>query len=154
MWKRRTRQRMALLSAILLAVALLSPMMALAGLAAAEGALVSTALVTIDLTGLMQAVIAVLAALITGRLLPWIKARTSQAQQERLDAVIRTLVYAAQQLYKTGEIQDRLDYVQEGLLQRGFAVDRDAIEAAVRQLNLMDITIVGEAIKKEEKIDE
>ncbi|MEG1813796.1 MAG: phage holin, LLH family [Clostridia bacterium] len=92
----------------------------------------------IDLTPLFQAVIAVLAALITGKLLPWIKVRTNEVQRERLAAIVHTLVYAAQQLYKNGEIQDRLDYVQEALLERGYTADRDAIEAAVRELKLAD----------------
>ena len=88
----------------------------------------------IDLTPLFQAIIALMAALVTGRLLPWIKARTTREQQERLQAITRTLVYAADQLYKTGLVKDRLGYVQDGLLARGYTIDRDAIEASVREM--------------------
>ena len=88
---------------------------------------------TIDLTGLMNAAIAVLGALVTYRLLPWIRARTTQNQQEGLTACARTLVYAAEQLYRTGVVQDRLKYVEDGLRKQGYTVDRDAIEAAVTQ---------------------
>lgn len=98
----------------------------------AEGG--SSAPAMIDLTGLMNAVIAVLGALVTYRLIPWIKARTSESQQGALAACAKTLVYAAEQLYRTGCIQDRLAYVEEGLRRSGYTADRAAIEAAVTQL--------------------
>lgn len=132
------------------ALFILVTMLALTVCAYAETAPVVAAPITIDLTPLFQAIIMVMAALVTGRLLPWIKARTSEAQRERMMACVRTLVYAAEQLYKNREIQDRLDYVQEGLLERGFEVDRDAIEAEVRALRLADgIFLPGDAIVKE-----
>ena len=84
----------------------------------------------------MNAAIAVLGALVTYRLLPWIRARTTQNQQEGLTACARTLVYAAEQLYRTGVVQDRLKYVEDGLRKQGYTVDRDAIEAAVTQLKI------------------
>lgn len=102
----------------------------LAGTARAEGTPESA----IDLTGLVNAVIAVLGALVTYRLLPWLRARTTQSQQEGLYACAKTLVYAAEQLYRTGRIQNRLTYVCEELQKRGYTADREAIEAAVTQL--------------------
>ena len=110
----------------------------------------------IDLTPLFQAVIALLAALITGRLLPWIKARTTLEQQERLEAATRTLVYAAEQLYKTGVVKDKLLYVEESLRARGYEVDRDAIEAAVRGMNFSDgiFLSAGQAHQKEEALSD
>ena len=102
----------------------------LASTARAEGAPESA----IDLTGLVNAVIAVLGALVTYRLLPWLRARTTQSQQEGLYACAKTLVYAAEQLYRTGRIQNRLTYVCEELQKRGYTADREAIEAAVTQL--------------------
>lgn len=104
----------------------------------------------IDLTPLLQAIISVAVALVTYRLLPWIKQRTTAGQREGMLAMVRTLVYAAQQLYKTGEVVDRFSYVEAGLRDRGYNVDRDAIEAAVRELNLTNgILIPDNAIIKE-----
>lgn len=103
------------------------------GVASAETASAATA-TAVDLTGIFNAVIALLGALVTYRLIPWIKARTTQSQQESLTACAKTLVYAAEQLYRTGAIQDRLSWVQSALEARGYAVDRAAIEAAVTQL--------------------
>lgn len=89
---------------------------------------------TIDLTPVLQAVIGLLAALITYRLVPWIKARTTNEQQTLLRATIRTLVFAAEQIYGAGGGDEKMEYVQEELKWRGFDVDLAAIEAAVREL--------------------
>lgn len=117
---------------ILLALLLICMAVGLGGTSLAEEGAASGQ--TIDLTGLCNAVIAVLGALVTYRLIPWIRARTSQSQQEGLTACAKTLVYAAEQLYRTGTIQDRLEYVEKGLAARGYSFDRAAIEAAVTQL--------------------
>lgn len=96
----------------------------------------------IDLTQLAQAVIALLCALITHRLAPWIKANTSQKQQAMLQAATDTAVYAAQQLYKTHVIKDRLHYAEQWLEGRGFTADRGQIEAAVRRMDTMWPTVI------------
>lgn len=89
---------------------------------------------TIDLTPVLQAVIGLLAALITYRLVPWIKARTTNEQQALMQATIRTLVFAAEQIYGAGGGAEKMQYVQDQLKARGFDVDLAAIEAAVREL--------------------
>lgn len=88
---------------------------------------------TIDLTPILEAIIGLAAALITYKLLPWIKARTTAEQQALLQATVRTLVFAAEQIYGAGEGANKLDYVVNELAARGFAVDRAQIEAAVKQ---------------------
>ena len=94
----------------------------------------------IDLTPIFQAVIALLAALVTYKLVPWIKSRTTESQQALLSATVKTLVYAAEQLYGAGKGEEKLDYVIAGLEKRGFTADRDAIEAAVaEQLNFAGV---------------
>lgn len=90
----------------------------------------------INLTGLINAVIALLGLLITYRLAPWLKARTTSEQQQILAAGIRTAVYAAEQLYKTGIIDDRLDYALKWLGSHGYSVDRAQVEAAVHEMQL------------------
>lgn len=88
----------------------------------------------IDLTPVIQAVIALLAALVTYKLVPWIKARTTAEQQALLSATVRTLVYAAEQMYGAGNGAAKLDYVVTQLEERGFEVDRDEIEAAILEM--------------------
>lgn len=86
----------------------------------------------IDLTPIFQAVLALLAALITYKLIPWIKARTTAEQRSMLMAVTSTLVFAAEQLYGAGKGDEKLAYVVTELKERGFEVDIAAIEAIVK----------------------
>lgn len=86
---------------------------------------------TIDLTPILQAVIALLAAIITAKLIPWIKSKTTAQQQSALLATVRILVYAAEQLYGAGKGDEKLDYVCNQLRERGYEVNRAEIEATV-----------------------
>ena len=87
----------------------------------------------IDLTPILQAIIALLAALVTYRLIPWIKARTTNEQQKLLAATVKTLVFAAEQLYGAGRGEEKLEYVLYQLEQNGFTANRAAVEATVRE---------------------
>jgi len=86
---------------------------------------------TINLTPIFQAIIALLAALITYRLIPWIKARTSEDQQRGISAMLRTLVFAAEQIYGAGNGEEKLNYVCQQLRERGYEVSLPEIEATV-----------------------
>lgn len=90
----------------------------------------------IDLTDIIQAVIALIVALITYKVIPWIKAKTTESQQAILMATVRTLVYAAEQLYGAGKGDEKLQYVKQKLEEKGFDVDIDAIEAAVKEITI------------------
>lgn len=120
--------------------------------ATAEGA-TKIAVPAIDLTQIINAVIALLGALITSRLIPWLKATTSEKQQAIAKAASRTAVYAAQQLYDSKMITDRLDYAEKWLLDNGFTVDRTMIEAAVKELKinsfLENVEMVSEPVRLE-----
>ena len=48
------------------------------------------------------------------------------------------LVYAAEQIYGAGKGSAKLQYVREELENRGLAIDLPAIEAAVREMNLIE----------------
>jgi hypothetical protein len=87
----------------------------------------------IDLTPIFQAIIALLAAVVTYKLIPWLKSKTTEQQQIVLKSVVNTLVFAAEQLYGAGKGAEKLDYVVTELNKRGYTADRAAIEAAVRE---------------------
>lgn len=91
---------------------------------------------SINLTPIFEAIIALIAALITYKLIPWIKARTTAAQQANLEAVVKMLVFAAEQMYGANKGEEKFRYVQNQLAKKGFDIDPNAIEAAVaRYLN-------------------
>lgn len=90
----------------------------------------------IDLTPILETIIALIAALVTYKLIPWIKAKTTESQQAILMATVRTLVYAAEQLYGAGKGKEKFTYVRQKLQEKGFDIDVDAIEAAVKEITI------------------
>lgn len=90
----------------------------------------------IDLTPLLQAMIGLIASIITLKVIPWIKARTTAQQQVLTQSTTEILMRAAEQLYGSGRGQEKLKYVEAELERRGYQVDTAAIEAAVRSMNL------------------
>lgn len=91
-------------------------------------------MINIDLTPILQAIIALLATIITVKVIPWIKSKTTTQQQILLQATVDILVSAAEQLYGAGHGTEKLEYVKNELEIRGYTVDVAAIEAAVREL--------------------
>ena len=89
----------------------------------------------IDLTPILQAVITLAAALITYRLIPWLKSKFDTEKQAQFDALIRTLVFAAEQMFGAGGGEEKLKYVCDELRDRGYEVDLPTIEATVYELN-------------------
>lgn len=87
----------------------------------------------IDLTAIVNAVIALIAALVSYKLIPWIKAKTTVEQQTLLEITVNTLVFAAEQLYGSGHGDEKFNYVSEELKKRGFTVDKASIEAEVKR---------------------
>ena len=90
----------------------------------------------IDLTPIIEALIGLLAALITYKLIPLIQAKTTAEQQGMLKATVRTLVFAAEQINGAGAGKEKLKYVKPPLQKQGVDVDVNQIEAAVRELAL------------------
>lgn len=101
---------------------------------------------TIDLTAIFQAIIALLAAIITYKVIPWIKARTTAEEQEMLKATIKTLVFAAEQMYGAGKGAEKLDWVIAQLKERGYSAHRTEIEATVGEYinNYPELIELGE----------
>ena len=74
-----------------------------------------------------------LATLVTGYLIPWLRAKAGKEKQEMLNSWVDVAVYAAQQLYETKTISDRLDYAARWLESHNIVVDRAQIEAGVKR---------------------
>lgn len=93
----------------------------------------------IDLTNIVEAVIALAVTIIATFLIPWIKGRTTAQEREELLAWVDIAVAAAQQLYHDQEGHVRLNYALEFLAGQGYKVNdsaiRDAVEAAVLKLH-------------------
>lgn len=94
----------------------------------------------INLTPIVNALLTVLAVLITVYLIPWIKSQTTEKQREEINAWVKIAVQAAEQLYKgAGQGEQKKQYVLDYLASKGFTIDADSIdkmiEAAVLEIN-------------------
>ena len=86
----------------------------------------------IDLTPMFNALIVLMAAIITAFVIPWIKAKATTQQLTMIEGITRTLVFAAEQLYGSGHGEEKLAYVVEKLEAKGYTADLDMIEAQVK----------------------
>ena len=85
----------------------------------------------IDLTQVILALITLISGVITTFLVPYLKTRMTAAQQERLAGLIRVGVYAAEQLYRSGEGTRKKAYVIQLLEQQGNTIDSAEIDARI-----------------------
>ena len=108
----------------------------------------------INLTPILEAVIGLLAALITYRLIPWIKARTTNEQQMYIQSAIRVAVCAMEQLYGAGHGEEKLAGAIKWLAEKDIVVERNEVEAVVySELNNMR-SIIFPADKSPEGVEQ
>ena len=92
-----------------------------------------------DLTPILNAVIALLAALITALVIPWIKRKTSAQDREELLRWVEIAVAAAEQIWGSAQGEEKKKAVADFLREKGFSFSEreidSAIEAAVLQLH-------------------
>lgn len=92
-----------------------------------------------DLTPVCNAFLALLAAIITAFVIPWIKNRTSAQDREAMLVWVDIAVAAAEQLYHNLNGAERKAYVLDFLAGKGYSINdqalNSAIEAAVLRLH-------------------
>ena len=109
--------------------------------------IIMTAANTIDLTPICEAIIALLAAVITMYLIPWIKVRTNEQQQAYIHAAVKVAVYAAEKLYGAGNGDMKLAYAQR-ILEDNYNIKLDAhkigaaVDAAIKDMEMHETPIL------------
>ena len=100
-----------------------------------------------DLTPIFNAVIALLAALITAFVIPWLKRKTSAQEREELLRWVEIAVAAAEQMWDSTQGEAKKKAVLAFLREKGFTFSESeidsAIEAAVLKLH-HDLTCVDD----------
>lgn len=85
-----------------------------------------------DITPIMEAVVALLAAVITAVVVPYIKSKTTTDQQRQINTWVQIAVSAAEQIYAgSGLGEEKKTYVIEWLRQHGVTVDADKLDAMI-----------------------
>lgn len=109
-----------------------------------------------DVTPYLVGLLSLLTLFISTWLVPMLKSKTTLEQQEIIQAIVNTVVYAAEQLFGSGTGKQKLEYATnhaiERLKQIGIKLDADAlrpyIEGAVKALNLKQ----GESVPEEDPV--
>lgn len=96
-------------------------------------------------TTIFEAVLALMAVIITGYLVPYIKSKTSAEEQSSISAWIDVAVAAAEQLLGSGMGDEKMAYVVEYLAKLGIEVTSEEIESSVYWLT----TTVTEGLSDE-----
>ena len=97
----------------------------------------------IDLTPIMQALVSLMAALITIYFVPWLKTVTTEEQQTKIAKWVKIAVYAAEKMYGDGEGTKKLEYAKGILAEHGIELDYNTL-----------IALVDSEIKKMELLEE
>lgn len=93
-----------------------------------------------EITPIVEAIFALLAAVVAYILIPYIKSKTTVEQQQTINGWIKIAVAAAEQIYLgSGRGTEKKQYVLDFLETKGFKLDENSvdamIEAAVLELN-------------------
>ena len=84
-----------------------------------------------DLTPVINAVIALAAALITAFVIPWIKRNTSAKDREEFLKWVEIAVAAAEQLFYSTQGKEKKKFVVQFLQEQGFTFSESEIETAI-----------------------
>lgn len=109
----------------------------------------------IDITAIFQAAILLIFAVISGFVIPWIRAKTTDVNTAELEKWVNIAVQAAEQLFiGSGRGAEKKDYVIKFLESHGLTADFKAIEAliesAVHDLNSGMVNAPVKASTKEQ----
>lgn len=84
-----------------------------------------------DTTIILEAVIALVMAVLTGLAIPYVKSITTASQQEQIVKWVNVAVMAAEQLFDSDQGETKKDYVVEYLNSIGIAVEGEEIDALI-----------------------
>lgn len=84
-----------------------------------------------DLTPVINAVIALIAALITAFVIPWVKRNTTAQDREDFLRWVEIAVAAAEQLFHVSQGTEKKKYVEQFLREQGFTFSEEEINAAI-----------------------
>ena len=96
-----------------------------------------------DITVIIEAVFALLAAIITAIVIPYIKSKTTASQQAEINAWVKIAVTAAEQSYTgSGRGEEKKAYVLNWLQEHGITVDAEKLDALI-EAAVYDLTNNG-----------
>jgi hypothetical protein len=86
----------------------------------------------IDITPIIEAVIVLISAVVTGILVPYLRQKLSDEKRLKLQFWVEIAVKAAEQLYGSKAGQQKKEYVVAFLLSKGIVADIDEVTALIK----------------------
>lgn len=109
---------------------------------------------TIDITPIIEAVIALAGVIVSCVLIPYIKSKTTTEQQKEINAWVKIAVAAAEQIYVgSGRGEEKKAYVINWLREHGVTVDETKLDALI-EAAVYELTNGEGLIIVEEKVEE
>ena len=113
---------------------------------------------SIDLTPIVEAVVTLVALLITTFLIPWLKKKHSAEKFAEIEKWTKIAVNAAEMIYKeSGMGEVKKQYVVNYLKTKGYTLDMDTvgtlIEAAVLEMKLKAPVVVAPVVKGADPVE-
>ncbi len=91
-----------------------------------------------DITPILESLITILCAIITGLLIPYLRKKLSNATFDNISKWVNVAVSCAEQVYGEGKGKDKKQFVLNYLNSKGLTYDQEAIdvliESAVQKL--------------------
>lgn len=87
-----------------------------------------------DITQIVLAVLGLLGTIITTFVIPILKNKLTEQQQERLNTAVRIAVYAAEQIFNSDEGRQKKAWVINLLNEQGYHANTDAIDAQIEAM--------------------
>ena len=96
----------------------------------------------VDLTGIFEALIALVSSVVTAFLIPWLKTKLTNEQLNKAHSIIQIGVFAAEKLYGAGNGDKKLAYVEELLKAKKIKLDtktlKAMVDAEVKKMEMVD----------------
>ena len=109
----------------------------------------------IDLTPLVQAIIALAATAVTVFLIPWLRNRYGNETLEKARNWVQIAVYAAEKVYGAGRGDEKLAYAEDFLAQHKIKLDTDTLLAMVNaEIKKMEQAELPVLIEEDIEIEE
>lgn len=86
---------------------------------------------TIDMTEIIKAIIALVSVFITGLLIPYIRSKVDSEKFGRLSELVDIFVGAAEQLYNSNQGEEKKQYVLSKLAETGYNVNQSEIDSMI-----------------------
>lgn len=96
----------------------------------------------VDLTGIFEALIALVSSVVTVFLIPWLKTKLTNEQLNKAHSIIQIGVFAAEKLYGAGNGDKKLAYVEDLLKAKKIKLDtktlKAMVDAEVKKMEMVD----------------